>query len=62
MKIVIALGVGFYLGRLIYINQDKKEARKNEEAIKERLTHFLSTNGFTKKELKTTTEKIIGHE
>ncbi|WP_010520472.1 hypothetical protein [Aquimarina agarivorans] len=60
MKTILTLGVGFWLGRQLYINYDKQEALQREAKIKKRLTSFLETNGFSKAELKKYSNKIIG--
>ncbi len=60
MKTIITLGVGFWLGRQLYINYDKQQALKKEEIIKKRLTSFLEENNFSKAELKKYATKIIG--
>ena len=60
MRTVITLAIGFWLGRQIYIKYDKQTALKKEEQIKNRLKSFLEDNGLTKREVKETTEEIIG--
>ena len=60
MKTIITLGVGFWLGRQLYINYDKQQALKKEAIIKKRLTSFLEENNFSKAELKKYATKIIG--
>ena len=61
MKTIITLGVGFWLGRQLYINYDKKEALEKEQAIKKRLAIFLKENQFSTSELKQHSKKIIGN-
>jgi len=58
-RTVIALAVGFWLARQIYINKDKAEARKKEAQIKQKLSSFLRENRLTKTELKATTDEIM---
>ncbi len=60
MKTILTLGVGFWLGRQLYINYDKKEARQKEAQIKRRLTQFLEDQNFSKAELDRFSSKIIG--
>jgi alkanesulfonate monooxygenase SsuD/methylene tetrahydromethanopterin reductase-like flavin-dependent oxidoreductase (luciferase family) len=58
-RTVITLAVRFWLARHIYINQDKKEARKKEAQIKQKLSNFLMQNGLTKTELRNTINEIM---
>jgi len=41
MRTIITLGVGFWLGRQLYINHDKRVARARETRLKQRLVSFL---------------------
>ena len=59
MKTIIALAVGFWIGRQIYIHFDKEEARKKEAAVKRRLKKFLEENGLTGKEAGQQSEEIV---
>ena len=59
VRTVITLAVGFWLGRQLYINYDKAEAKKKEAQIKRRLGNFLKENGLTKTALKETTDEIM---
>lgn len=61
MKTIITLGVGFWLGRQLYINYDKQEALKKETAIKKRLVSFLEEKQFSSAELKQYSKKILGN-
>ena len=60
MRTVIALAIGFYFGREIYLKHDKQKILKKEEAIKQRLKSFLYDNGMTKSETKETVNEIVG--
>lgn len=59
MKTVIALAIGFWVGRQIYINYDKEEALKKEAQVKKRMKQFLEDNGLTQTEAKEQTEEIF---
>ncbi|TGV03636.1 hypothetical protein [Flavivirga rizhaonensis] len=59
MKTIITLGIGFWLGRQIYINYDKKESRQKEARLKKRLLDFLEVNNFSKTESKKQAKKIL---
>ncbi len=59
MKTVLALAVGFFAGRQIYIKYDKDEATKKEKAIKDRVNQFLKENGLTAKEANDQTDELI---
>ena len=61
MKTIITLGVGFWLGRQLFINFDRQEALKKETAIKKRLVSFLKEKRFSSTELKQYSNKIIGN-
>jgi hypothetical protein len=60
MKTILTLGVGFWLGRQIYINYDKRTALKKEAQLKTRLQKFLEDNDFSKAESKKQSNRIIG--
>ena len=62
MRTVIALAIGFWVGRQIYINFDKEEARQKEKEAKKRLNQFLEENGLTVKEAKAQANEILGTE
>jgi len=60
MKTILTLGVGFWLGRQIYINYDKRTALKKEAQLKARLQQFLEDNDFSKTESKKQSNRIVG--
>ena len=60
MKTILTLGVGFWLGRQIYVNYDKRTALKKEAQLKARLQKFLEDNDFSKAESKKQTHRIVG--
>lgn len=60
MKTILTLSVGFWLGRQLYINYDKKEALKREAQVKKRLVDFLETNRFSQSDTTKYVTKIIG--
>tara|TARA_R110002094_G_scaffold59622_1_gene70437 strand:+ start:148 stop:330 length:183 start_codon:yes stop_codon:yes gene_type:complete len=60
MKTILTLGVGFWLGRQIYINYDKRTALRKEAQLKKRLRDFLEDNDFTKTESKKHINRIVG--
>lgn len=60
MKTILTLGVGFWLGRQIYINYDKRIALKKEAQLKARLQKFLEENDFTKAESQKQKNRILG--
>lgn len=60
MKTILTLGVGFWLGRQIYINYDKRTALRKEAQLKKRLQDFLEDNDFTKTESKKHINRIVG--
>tara|TARA_R100001377_G_scaffold59715_1_gene36040 strand:- start:597 stop:779 length:183 start_codon:yes stop_codon:yes gene_type:complete len=60
MKTILTLGVGFWLGRQIYVNYDKRTALKKEAQIKARLQKFLADNDFSKTESKKQSNRIVG--
>ncbi len=59
MKTVITLAIGFFIGRQIYINYDKNEARKKEAEVKDRLKQFLQENGLNEKDASKQSDKIV---
>lgn len=56
MKTILTLGVGFWLGRQVYVNYDKRNTLKKEAQLKARLEKFLEAHDFSKAE----TQDIIG--
>lgn len=60
MKTILTLGVGFWLGKQIYINYDKRTALKKEAQLKARLQKFLEDNDFSEAESKKQTHRIVG--
>lgn len=60
MKTILTLGVGFWLGRQIYINYDKRTALRKEAELKKRLLDFLEENDFSKAESKKHLNRIVG--
>lgn len=60
MKTILTLGVGFWLGRQIYVNYDKRTALKKEAQLKARLQKFLEDNDFSKTESKKQSNRIVG--
>lgn len=60
MKTILTLGVGFWLGRQIYINYDKRTALRKEAQLKKRLLDFLEENDFSKAESKKHLNRIVG--
>ena len=59
MKTIITLAIGFWIGRQMYINYNKKEAKRKETELKERLQKFLVGNGITRREAKKQSEQLI---
>ncbi|QRM89523.1 hypothetical protein FG167_09870 [Lacinutrix sp. WUR7] len=59
MKTILTLGVGFWLGRQIYVNYDKRTALKKEAALKARLQQFLEDNNFSKTESQKQSNRIV---
>lgn len=60
MRTILALGVGFWMGRMVYINFDKKEAQEKENQVKRKLNSFLNENGLSQKEAERKAQEIIG--
>lgn len=60
MKTILTLGIGFWLGRQIYVNYDKRTALKKEAQLKGRLQKFLEENNFSKTESKKQSNRIVG--
>jgi hypothetical protein len=59
MKTILTLGVGFWLGRQMYVNYDKRTALKKEAQLKARLQKFLEDNNFSKTESKKQSNRIV---
>lgn len=44
MRTIITLGLGFWMGRQLYINYDKRVAHQKELKVKKRLIDFIEKN------------------
>lgn len=60
MRTIVSLAVGFWLGRQLYIQYDKEEARQKEQRIKARLKEFLEGSGWAKPEATEQAKDILG--
>tara|TARA_R110002050_G_scaffold63730_4_gene139143 strand:+ start:877 stop:1059 length:183 start_codon:yes stop_codon:yes gene_type:complete len=60
MKTILTLGVGFWLGRQICVNYDKRTALKKEAQLKARLQKFLEDNDFSKIDSIKKSNRIVG--
>ncbi len=60
MRTLISLAVGFWLGRKLYLQYDKEEALKKEQALKDRLKKVLEESGLTKTEAQEQTSELLG--
>ena len=60
MKTVLTLGVGFWLGREIYLRYDKKATQKKQQQIKRRLETFLRRTDFNESEREGFSKEIMG--
>ncbi|WP_299243033.1 hypothetical protein [uncultured Aquimarina sp.] len=56
---LLALGIGFLIGRHIYKNYDRKEAQRKETQIKKRLIETLEDLGLSKREVKSQSNHIL---
>lgn len=56
---IITLGIGILIGRYIYINYDKKEARYKEAQLKRRLIQTLEELGLSKGEVQAESDHIL---
>lgn len=59
MKTVIVLAIGFWIGRQIYVNFDKEEAKRKETKLRQRLIQLLQEQGFTKGEAALKTQQLL---
>ncbi len=59
MRTVIALAIGFWVARHIYLNYEQQALRKEDE-VKRRLKNYLEGSGFSAAEAGTEADKIIG--
>lgn len=59
MRTILALAVGFWIARTLYINFDKEQTRKKQATIKKRLTAFLEENGLSPGEAVEQSEKMF---
>ncbi|WP_035085298.1 hypothetical protein [Aquimarina latercula] len=56
---ILALGVGFLIGRHIYKKYDKKEASLKEAQVRKRLMDTLEELGLSKREVKSQSNHIL---
>ncbi len=56
---LLPLAIGILIGRQLYINYDKKEARKKEAQLQKRLIDALKNIGLSSREADTRTRRIL---
>lgn len=59
MRTIITLGVGFWLGRQLYINHDKRVARAKETRLKQRLVSFLKEKDLDLKNAQKQADQLL---
>ena len=59
MREIIALSVGFLIARQIYVNLDKRQAKKKEQHLKKRLSQFLKKEGIDSANVKRELNEIM---
>lgn len=60
MRTVLALAVGFWIARKIYIGYDKQQALEKEAQVKKRIRQFLEDQGLTVKEAEKEAKTMFG--
>ena len=61
MRTIITLGVGFWLGRQLYINYDKRIARARETRLKQRLVSFLKEKDLDLKNAQKQADQLLSN-
>lgn len=61
MRTIITLGVGFWLGRQLYINHDKRVARAKETRLKQRLVSFLKEKDLDLKKAQKQADQLLSN-
>ena len=61
MRTIITLGVGFWLGRQLYINHDKRVARARETRLKQRLVSFLKEKDLDLKNAQKKADQLLSN-
>ncbi|PZX43519.1 hypothetical protein LX97_00520 [Nonlabens dokdonensis] len=61
MRTIITLGVGFWLGRQLYINHDKRVARAKETRLKRRLVSFLKEKDLDTKNAQKQANQLLSN-
>ena len=61
MRTIITLGVGFWLGRQLYINHDKRVARAKETRLKQRLISFLKEKDLDLKNAQKQADQLLSN-
>ena len=61
MRTIITLGVGFWLGRQLYINHDKRVARARETRLKQRLVSFLKEKDLDLKNAQKQADQLLSN-
>ena len=61
MRTIITLGVGFWLGRQLYINHDKRVARAKEMRLKQRLVSFLKEKDLDLKNAQKQADQLLSN-
>jgi len=61
MRTIITLGAGFWLGRQLYINHDKRVARAKETRLKQRLVSFLKEKDLDLKNAQKQADQLLSN-
>ncbi len=61
MRKIITLGVGFWLGRQLYINHDKRVARAKKTRLKQRLVSFLKEKDLDLKKAQKQADQLLSN-
>ena len=61
MRTIITLGIGFWMGRQLYINHDKRVARAREAKLKQRLMSLLKEKDPKQTQIEKQANKRLGN-
>lgn len=61
MRTIITLGIGFWMGRQLYINHDKRVTSAREAKLKQRLVAFLKEKDLKQNQIEKQANQLLGN-
>ena len=58
MRTILALAIGFWISRQLYLNYDKKKSQKREIQIRKQLLRLLKEQGMNEAEIESVINSV----